>query len=166
MSTKCSRPDSLFQPTLPARGATCFPKCTDTDSAISIHAPRTGSDAYEWQCFDFVQISIHAPRTGSDRWRCLPRLARTDFNPRSPHGERRQARRHPRRPALISIHAPRTGSDGISGACPFSCICISIHAPRTGSDLRGEQSALGSPEFQSTLPARGATLGRRRKSKS
>ncbi len=46
--------------------------------AISIHAPRTEN----------VRISIHAPRTGSD-WRSMfPYSGTTDFNPRSPHGER------------------------------------------------------------------------------
>ena len=34
---------------------------------------------------------------------------------------------------------------------------ISIHAPRTGSDLNAEKEANGAIEFQSTLPARGAT---------
>ena len=60
---------------------------------ISIHAPRTGSDA------DVVarrkqrqKISIHAPRTGSD-W--------DDINKAYS--------------AYISIHAPRTGSDTLDG---------------------------------------------------
>ena len=56
---------------------------------ISIHAPRTGSDWYFAAICGTMRISIHAPRTGSD-WAtssgCLPS---TDFNPRSPHGERR-----------------------------------------------------------------------------
>ena len=78
---------------------------------ISIHAPRTGSDA---RCADGrgskkfqstlpargatrfhgktvvqVAISIHAPRTGSDRAEIIRRPPNTYFNPRSPHGERR-----------------------------------------------------------------------------
>ncbi len=55
-----------FQPTLPARGATMPVLYSSPPLLISTHAPRTGSD-----------VSI------SDR------LARRDFNPRSPHGERR-----------------------------------------------------------------------------
>ena len=36
--------------------------------AISIHAPRTGSDTQKWKDYYKAQsISIHAPRTGSDR---------------------------------------------------------------------------------------------------
>ena len=34
---------------------------------------------------------------------------------------------------------------------------ISIHAPRTGSDKYNERHAIDFTEFQSTLPARGAT---------
>ena len=57
--------------------------------AISIHAPRTGSDAgrWIWHTSDFT-ISIHAPRTGSDDNLVIREI--TDS---------------------ISIHAPRTGSD-------------------------------------------------------
>ena len=80
-----------------------------------------------------MPMSIHAPRTGSDEVRaprpCRPR----NFNPRSPHGERRV---FPSRSPLLHR--------------------ISIHAPRTGSDSQ-ETSSHAPPLFQSTLPARGAT---------
>ena len=79
------------------------------------------------------QISIHAPRTGSD-YRAAQAVANDlHFNPRSPHGERREIlatynansefqstlpargatrnRKSEKRSMLISIHAPRTGSD-------------------------------------------------------
>ena len=36
------------------------------DIPISIHAPRTGSDAYHIELSEREKISIHAPRTGSD----------------------------------------------------------------------------------------------------
>ena len=101
------------------------------------------------------------------------------FNPRSPHGERRTGDTQVKARFGISIHAPRTGSDTIRKTV-VSRIVISIHAPRTGSDrlssgrtttplyfnprsphgerllrlYRRRHSAL----FQSTLPARGATL--------
>ena len=60
-------PKKTFQSTLPARGATL---------EISALAP---SD----------RISIHAPRTGSDRGIERRFFGCVDFNPRSPHGERR-----------------------------------------------------------------------------
>ena len=80
--------------------------------AISIHAPRTGSDAVAHGWSHGRKISIHAPRTGSDKYQ-RPSSLRTSgyFNPRSPHGER-----------------------------PTWC-----------------SSKLCTAEFQSTLPARGAT---------
>ena len=117
----------------PRTGSDLHNACQCGNLLISIHAPRTGSDQHGWRISPAQPISIHAPRTGSDRF---PRLLRPtgkfqstlpargatagvgqssrrscDFNPRSPHGERRA-----RTPALapceqISIHAPRTGSD-------------------------------------------------------
>ena len=79
---------------------------------ISIHAPRTGSDVFTAHTREGYIISIHAPRTGSDAepparaasrqqfQSTLPARGATaeppaaaraasNFNPRSPHGERR-----------------------------------------------------------------------------
>ena len=56
-------------------------------------------------------ISIHAPRTGSDMWRLSHCHSNTNFNPRSPHGERLLILSICTPPVVISIHAPRTGSD-------------------------------------------------------
>ena len=60
-----------------------------------------------------------------------------DFNPRSPHGERRFR-------ALQGL-----------AACD-----ISTHAPRTGSDVSTSRTMRTSTAFQPTLPARGATDAR------
>ena len=109
----------------------------------------------------------------------MPPAERTSyFNPRSPHGERRTCRNAACDRLGISIHAPRTGSDverlhrrrriGISIHAPRTgsdCYAvhgglarhISIHAPRTGSDAHHVLNREPSSEFQSTLPARGAT---------
>ena len=61
------------------------------------------------------------------------RMMEFDFNPRSPHGERRHVTTPLLPVARISIHAPRTGSDG-NGEGNTLNARISIHAPRTGSD--------------------------------
>ena len=58
----------------------------------------------------------------------------------------------------ISIHAPRTGSDVFSPLQLASISYISIHAPRTGSDRTMIFIARRLNLFQSTLPARGATV--------
>ena len=126
-----------FLSTLPVRGATIQSRPGFFLGAISIHAPREGSDELTRQQARDARISIHAPREGSDiSW---------------PYSVR----------ALeISIHAPREGSDNkrpnrmiynilflstlpargatwpkIPSLHPF---CISIHAPREGSDVHGE----------------------------
>ena len=80
-----------------------------------------------------------------------------DFNPRSPHGERRAVFLSVRLPSHISIHAPRTGSDGMIAMQSYP-MQISIHAPRTGSDPKRSDTQFEAFVFQSTLPARGATL--------
>ena len=62
------------------------------DVAISIHAPRVGSDGQRQDHHALRHISIHAPRVGSDRTYGVAKFVREDdFNPRSPRGERRVA---------------------------------------------------------------------------
>ena len=103
-----------FQSTLPVRGATrrTRGKCGQTryfnprspcgerrrpymrqtfGGAISIHAPRAGSDQTTGACRRCrLKISIHAPRAGSDDVHCQRADQHCDFNPRSPCGERQQ----------------------------------------------------------------------------
>ena len=58
---------------------------------ISIHAPRTGSDAFARRTkIPYIYISIHAPRTGSDTMCAVKQSSLSNFNPRSPHGERQR----------------------------------------------------------------------------
>ena len=124
--------------------------------AISIHAPRTGSDFRRRSFRRRGYISIHAPRTGSDSCPVASLSTAFNFNPRSPHGERR-----PPPPISNFIHLfqstlPARGATQSASAFQsvqryfnprsphgerrrFRCIYfdgfdISIHAPRTGSD--------------------------------
>ena len=147
----------LFQSTLPARGATTTVPEFDFAIAISIHAPRTGSDPTLAVFLETIgTISIHAPRTGSDG---LPR----DYQFRED---------------AFQSTLPARGAT-VEANCKGDNTLISIHAPRTGSDLRcadtGRTNAYFNPRsphgerrkcrrlsatkttFQSTLPARGAT---------
>ena len=100
---------------------------------ISTHAPRTGSDfKAENLSSDTHGFQPTLPARGATTSSAVLPCIAPNFNPRSPHGERRlQVPRHRRRD--ISTHAPRTGSDP-----PAACRCqtppISTHAPRTGSD--------------------------------
>ena len=144
-----------FQSTLPARGATRWFGRSPKQNSISIHAPRTGSDSYS----NFAYA------------RCK------NFNPRSPHGERR-FRPEPVAPTQdISIHAPRTGSDEnkrkrrtagkfqstlpARGATIDSLVWVGDTSFQSTLPARGATCASASCDwmatFQSTLPARGAT---------
>ena len=101
----------LFQSTLPVWGATGAQVPGDPGRAISIHAPRVGSDHTAgrmpvmsrtfqstlpvWGATLFSagidrrpHISIHAPRVGSDGHGLTSCSAVRNFNPRSPCGER------------------------------------------------------------------------------
>ena len=106
---------------------------------ISIHAPRMGSDIALYPSGRWLGISIHAPRMGSDKKPAGSLPAGSDFNPRSPDGERLQHATINALRLAISIHAPRMGSD-ISIMAITRCIRISIHAPRMGSDHRTRES--------------------------
>ena len=57
-------------------------------TSISIHAPLTGSDFHGAEANHQVIISIHAPLTGSDSRPSRQTGTNSDFNPRSPYGER------------------------------------------------------------------------------
>ena len=125
--------------------------------SISIHAPRTGSDGGCRRGGGSHHISIHAPRTGSDAraLALLPCLREISIHaPRT--GSDSEWRRHKAMANKISIHAPRTGSDLREHMAAGGRV-ISIHAPRTGSDAIVTPAAAAQYQFQSTLPARGAT---------
>ena len=171
-------PSTLFQPTLPARGATLPVIIAKTPVVISTHAPRTGSDSTLQKLYRICDISTHAPRTGSDAVLADPLAISNDFNPRSPHGERHKLgggaattrnfnprSPHGERPSMrlladkLDDFNPRS-PHGERRWADFYIICtkaISTHAPRTGSDTPAAVSLPASPPFQPTLPARGAT---------
>ena len=151
--------------------------------SISIHAPREGCDGSAPTGRPRpAPISIHAPREGCDSSWLLSRASFIPyFNPRTPRGVRllggvdhlmedlisihapREGCDHRRRlrlrpQAAISIHAPREGCDGI---CEFLGVAwrdISIHAPREGCDSERTILIFFCYLFQSTHPARGATI--------
>ena len=74
----------VFQPTLPARGATAGQCQSSRQSAISTHTPRTGSDALGFFSIIFDGISTHTPRTGSDVCAMSDPLSQTGFQPTLP----------------------------------------------------------------------------------
>ena len=101
---------------------------------ISIRAPRTGSDNIADQVDgSSVPFQSTLPARGATTGRWAAESAPSDFNPRSPHGERRCYNYSADAAINISIHAPRTGSDVVHQQRQIFQD-ISIHAPRTGSD--------------------------------
>ena len=145
----------LFQPTLPARGATAYKRFGGKPQFISTHAPRTGSDLPAPLAALGRAISTHAPRTGSDTSSSVQSTMGFNFNPRSPHGER-PGRFRAACVTVISTHAPRTGSD-TSGR---SREPIGFHFnPRSPHGERHYSRSIATTlyQFQPTLPARGAT---------
>ena len=101
---------------------------------ISTRAPREGSDFVGHLVFVGVDISTHAPREGSDPALRYPQRPLSDFNPRSPRGER------PRQTTSSGEHLAFQPTLPARGATPLPALAacavsISTHAPREGSDL-------------------------------
>ena len=147
-----------FQSTLPARGATLVDALNARGwTQFQSTLPARGATDLARPFVVNPAISIHAPRTGSDRCKIAQTQRQAHFNPRSPHGERLDVLAQLLTYQPISIHAPRTGSDPTEH-CTIWALQISIHAPRTGSDVGESVTFTVTQKFQSTLPARGATL--------
>ena len=119
--------------------------------------PVGGATFWDEHLFCLLRISIHAPRGGSDTLTFLCEKGNSNFNPRSPWGERLPGDQDLDPRKVISIHAPRGGSDQCDHFQARGCHdfnprspwgerlypyvfdplypIISIHAPRGGSDL-------------------------------
>ena len=156
----CVSHSRRFQPTLPVRGATDQLDSAFNGPDISTHAPRAGSDSFRLNPLVRILISTHAPRAGSDWVERAKSPVRTDFNPRSPCGER------PKVPPLSSplrLFQPTLPVRGATRRCvrtSTSTSSISTHAPRAGSDKRSRRCSSIPKRFQPTLPVRGATGAR------
>ena len=147
---------SAFQSTLPAWGATPRSKFIARIRIISIHAPRMGSDL-QAKC-DSAEADVFQstppPAWGATITRVSDSSSFSYFNPRPPHGERRNRKMegitpvifqstlsHGERPIVtiemvkqfsISIHAPAWGATANTTVLR-EVIQISIHAPAWGA---------------------------------
>ena len=98
-----------------------------------------------------VAISIHAPRTGSDALRWIPCPATAYFNPRSPHGERRDKLADRSHSIVFQSTLPARGATPCA-AFVLGGVAISIHAPRTGSDGTASSSPGSNTYFNPRSP--------------
>ena len=101
------------------------------------------------------KISIHAPRTGSDRVLITSNERIEHFNPRSPHGERRAGTQEAIRQQNFNPRSPH-------GERPPCRTFVNFEEEfQSTLPARGATRHLlldsGALKFQSTLPARGAT---------
>ena len=101
-------------------------------------------------------ISIHAPREGSDTSGGTAEAGRRRFLSTLPARGATRSWHRPNNSSGISIHAPREGSD-VADNATWTGEKISIHAPREGSDRSNGSASVRPLKFLSTLPARGAT---------
>ena len=101
-------------------------------------------------CFALSNFNPRSPHGERRREVGSPRRV-ADFNPRSPHGERQDTFALPSA-SDISTHAPRTGSDAVPCHVRLAAILISTHAPRTGSDTKVRQGANPAAYFNPRSP--------------
>ena len=79
------------------------------------------------------------------------------FNPRAPRGTRPADKNLATKEACFNPRAPR-GTRHVGDPLPLAMLVVSIHAPRAGRDGDGEAAPFEFVVFQSTRPARDATM--------
>ena len=154
----CGDRPRKFQSTLPARGATRDGDGGDLMEVISIHAPRTGSDEGVNQLTIREVFQSTLPARGATLAITMRTFRACYFNPRSPHGERRAYHTTCDRVAdhfnPRSPHGERQDQKRTRGR--FSRFQSTL--PARGATISAAQAG-AMYAFQSTLPARGATDG-------
>ena len=104
-------PCTYFNPRSPHRERRCHAAYRQLQMKFQSTLPSQGATNAIAESSNTSAISIHAPLTGSDYQRCLKMDKRNYFNPRSPHRERLDCLVFLAVLFFISIHAPLTGSD-------------------------------------------------------
>ena len=152
---RCNQLRKRFQSTLPARGATVSAVYNFLYEKFQSTLPARGATIPTEEMTDPDGISIHAPRTGSDAHGGKPASARRDFNPRSPHGERRTQVMTTSSSLTFQSTLPARGATMKQERASRICLFQST-LPARGATV-SSNSIIKTKTFQSTLPARGAT---------
>ena len=152
---------SIFLSTLPARGATVRWRCISANPAISIHAPREGSDWYmagrRGTPSYFYPRSPRGERRSGYGILCEP----YNFYPRSPRGERPSSFFFVEVDCILFLSTlPARGATTDACASRGDANNFYPRSPR-GERLMGRVPVWAVHQFLSTLPARGATARER-----
>ena len=146
----------VFQPTLPARGATSASTAGDGHTShFNPRSPHGERRLLRWRWASAPYFNPRSPH-GERHGRAEHGDDLSDFNPRSPHGERRGQNRAGVCFAQFQPTLPARGATAADDQ-RVAAVGISTHAPRTGSDPKGRKCKMSENLFQPTLPARGAT---------
>ena len=125
---------SIFQSTLPARGATAFHISRMVErSAFQSTLPARGATINLRNSPISRRFQSTLPARGATKSAHIRRVPEQNFNPRSPHGERPSAVHHGNNRRGFQSTLPARGATHTAGSFP-EIMVISIHAPRTGSD--------------------------------
>ena len=145
-----------FQSTLPARGATRRSRDGASVLTISIHAPRTGSDVILPDSRPLPkQFQSTLPARGATRVASLAFSYFDYFNPRSPHGERPYCRTTSSPGKHFNPRSPH--GERLEVGDVYTNDEFQSTLPARGATCTGIAQKQAGKAFQSTLPARGAT---------
>ena len=144
-------PFSLFQSTLPSRGATIASRLSLFGTNFNPRSPR--GERRRCLAVDVFAgaISIHAPLAGSDLWRIVVFSFAKPFQSTLPSRGATILKSNKIYLLVISIHAPLAGSDGECKEA-MNLFDISIHAPLAGSDSAISPTASRSANFNPRSP--------------
>ena len=146
-----------FQSTLPGWGATGAMGVERRHERISIHAPRMGSDsAGRWVDITTIPFQSTLPGWGATAPCRATVPAPSNFNPRSPDGERHGPRDPNPRYNGFQSTLPGWGATSSSRPCRCRGRYFNPRSP-DGERLIADKLAMTGTEFQSTLPGWGAT---------
>ena len=173
---------SRFQSTRPARGATSSGQSShETELRFQSTRPARGATALgDPLGLGLLRVSIHAPRTGRDKSRAeracavspfqstrpargAPRMSPSGglpslgFTPRAPHGARRRPRARPKTRPGFNPRAPHGARPPTSTSLYGDTGSFNPRAPHGARQLAMYKPYI-LPAFQSTRPARGATI--------
>ena len=132
------------------------------DDQISIHSPRMGRDGLAGADRRGSGISIHSPRMGRDTLRRMVSIKADDFNPLSPHGERRVRHRLGLERQDFNPLSPH-GERQFETAAEAGNHNISIHSPRMGRDRERARPQGGGLHFNPLSPHGERRVGDSRK---